>query len=164
MNQNPLPALRSKARHYAMQALYQWQMTKNSLNGIEAEFRTDNDMSKVDVDYMHELIHKVPASISVIETDFLPHVNELALDEIDPISLAILRLSVYEMHYRLDVPYKVVINEALNLAKRFGATDSHKFINGVLDKVAPRLRADEVRHAGKDSDPSKKEIDQGNKA
>lgn len=144
MKPNPLPALRSKARHYAMQALYQWQMTKSPLNIIEAEYRTDNDMSKVDVDYLHELIHNVPANITAIETDFLPHVNDLSLEQIDPISLAILRLSVYELRYRLDVPYKVVINEGLNLAKRFGATDSHKFINGVLDKVAPRLRELEI--------------------
>ncbi|HEY7772569.1 MAG TPA: transcription antitermination factor NusB [Marinagarivorans sp.] len=147
MSQNPMPALRSKARHYAMQALYQWQMTKMPLNVIEAEYRTDNDMSKVDVDYLHELIHQVPANITTIETDFLPHVTDITLAQIDPISLAILRLSCYELRYRLDVPYKVVINEGLNLAKRFGATDSHKFINGVLDKVAPRLREAEVKGA-----------------
>ena len=147
MSQNPMPALRSKARHYAMQALYQWQMTKMPLNAIEAEYRTDNDMSKVDVDYLHELIHNVPANITTIETDFLPHVTDITLAQIDPISLAILRLSCYELRYRLDVPYKVVINEGLNLAKRFGATDSHKFINGVLDKVAPRLREAEVKGA-----------------
>ncbi len=145
MSQNPLPALRSKARHYAMQALYQWQMTKAPLNVIEAEYRTDNDMSKVDVDYLHELIHSVPARLSELETDFLPHVNDLSREQIDPISLAILRLSCYELRYRVDVPYKVVINEALNLAKRFGATDSHKFVNGVLDKVAPRLREAEAK-------------------
>ena len=149
MSQNPMPALRSKARHYATQALYQWQMTKAHLNTIEAEYRADNDMSKVDVDYLHELIHNVPANISTIETDFLPHLTEITLEQIDPISLAILRLSCYELRFRLDVPYKVVINEALILAKRFGATDSHKFINGVLDKVAPRVREAEVNAQGK---------------
>ncbi|BCD96015.1 transcription antitermination factor NusB [Marinagarivorans cellulosilyticus] len=149
MSQNPMPALRSKARHYAMQALYQWQMTKMPLNTIEAEYRTDNDMSKVDVDYLHELIHNVPANISIIETDFLPHLTDITLEQIDPISLAILRLSCYELRFRLDVPYKVVINEGLNLAKRFGATDSHKFINGVLDKVAPRVREAEVKAQGR---------------
>lgn len=144
MSQNPLPALRSKARHYAMQALYQWHMTQAPLNVIEAEYRTDNDMSKVDVDYLHELVHNVPAKLSELETDFLPHVNDMTRDDMDPITLAVLRLSVYELRYRLDVPYRVVINEALNLAKRFGATDSYKFINGVLDKVAPRLRTAET--------------------
>ena len=134
------PAARSKARHYGMQALYQWQMTQKSLNVIEAEFHTDNDMSKVDKDYFSEIVHEVPKNLSVIETDFLPFVNDLTLEQIDPITLALLRLAGYEMRFRVDVPYRVVINEALNLAKKFGATDSHKFVNGVLDKVGARVR------------------------
>jgi transcription antitermination protein NusB len=131
------PSHRSKARHYAMQALYQWQMTKNPLNVIEAEFHADNDMDKV------------PANLSVIETDFLPFVNEITLAQFDPITLALMRLSVYELRFRPDVPYKVVINESLRLAKKFGATDSYKFINGVLDKVAERLRPAEAKAAAK---------------
>lgn len=142
------PAHRSKARHYAMQALYQWSMTKNSLNSIEAEFHSDNDMSKVDVDYFHELVHAVPEHLSQVETDFLPFVNDISLSQIDPVSLALLRMSCYELRFRLDVPYKVVINEALKLAKKFGATDSYKFVNGVLDKVAGRLRPAEAQVAG----------------
>lgn len=140
-----LPAQRSKARHYAMQALYQWSVTKNPLNVIEAEFHTDNDMSVVDTDYFHELVHQVPAQLATLETDFLPFVTDMSLEELDPITLALLRLATYELRFRLDVPYKVVINEALRLAKKFGATDSYKFINGVLDKVAARLRAVEVQ-------------------
>lgn len=145
MQQDPTPAQRSKARHYAMQALYQWQMTKNGLNVIEAEFHTDNDMTKVDNSYFHELVHQVPANLAQVETDFLPFVNDITLAQIDPVTLALLRMSVYEMRFRVDVPYKVVINEALRLAKKFGATDSYKFINGVLDKVAERLRPAEVK-------------------
>lgn len=145
MYQDPIPAQRSKARHYAMQALYQWQMTKNALNVIEAEFHTDNDMTKVDNAYFHELVHQVPANLAQIETDFLPFVNDITLAQIDPVTLALLRMSVYEMRFRIDVPYKVVINEALRLAKKFGATDSYKFINGVLDKVAERLRPAETK-------------------
>lgn len=144
---NSLPAQRSRARHYAMQALYQWGVSKNPLNVIEAEFHADNDMSKVDTAYFHELLHQVPANLAVIETDFLPFVTDLTLEQIDPITLALLRLGTYELRFRLDVPYKVVINEALRLAKKFGATDSYKFINGVLDRVAPRLRAVEVQAA-----------------
>ena len=86
----------------------------------------------------------MPKKLSELETDFLPFVNDLTLDQIDPITLALLRLSCYELRFRIDVPYRVVINESLNLAKKFGATDSHKFINGVLDKVAADLRATEV--------------------
>lgn len=138
------PSHRSKARHYAMQALYQWSITKSPLNIIEAEFHADNDMDKVDTSYFHELLHQVPANLSQLETDFLPFVNDLPLEKIDPITLALLRMSVYELRYRIDVPYKVVINEALRLAKKFGATDSYKFINGVLDRVANRLRSVEM--------------------
>ncbi len=144
-----LPSQRSKARHYAMQALYQWHVSRNALNVIEAEFHTDNDMSNVDVAYFHELVHQVPAKLSEIETDFLPFVNDMTLAQIDPVTLALLRMSCYEMRYRVDVPYKVVINEALRLAKKFGATDSYKFINGVLDRVAARLRGPEVKAAGR---------------
>lgn len=146
-DQNSLPAQRSRARHYAMQALYQWSVSKNPLHVIESEFHTDNDMSNVDIPYFRELVHQVPARLSTLETDFLPFVTDFALDEIDPISLALLRMGTYELRYRLDVPYKVVINEALRLAKKFGATDSYKFINGVLDRVAGRLRLTEVQAA-----------------
>lgn len=139
------PSHRSKARHFAMQALYQWQVTRNPLKAIEAEFHADNDMSKVDVEYFHELVHEVPKHLAEIETDFLPFVNDLTLEQIDPITLALLRLSCYEMRFRLDVPYKVVINESLRLSKKFGATDSYKFLNGVLDRVATRLRSTEMR-------------------
>lgn len=139
------PSHRSKARHFAMQALYQWQMTRNPLNVIEAEFHADNDMSKVDLEYFHELVHEVPKHLSEIETDFLPFVTDFSLEQLDPITLALLRMSAYELRYRLDVPYKVVINEALRLSKKFGATDSYKFLNGVLDRVAGRLRAAETR-------------------
>lgn len=141
------PAARSKARHFTMQALYQWQMSGNSINVIEAEFHTDNNMNKVDTEYFHELLHAVPAHLSDTEADFTPYLKGLSLKELDPITLALLRMSTYEMRHRIDVPYKVVINEAVNLAKKFGATDSHKFINGVLDKVAEKLRAVEVEAA-----------------
>lgn len=144
-----LPAQRSKARHYAMQALYQWSVTQNPLHVIEAEFHTDNDMTVVDTEYFHELVHQVPAQLATVETDFLPYVTDMSLQELDPITLALLRLATYELRFRVDVPYKVVINEALRLAKKFGATDSYKFINGVLDKVAARLRAAEVKAAGR---------------
>jgi N utilization substance protein B len=138
------PAARSKARHFIMQALYQWQMSGNSLNVIEAEFHTDNNMSKVDTEYFHEIFHGVPANLTATDEDFRPFLKGLTLDQLDPITLALLRMATYEMRHRIDVPYKVVINEAVNLAKKFGATDSHKFINGVLDRVAEKLRAVEV--------------------
>ncbi len=141
----PTPAARRKARHYAMQGLYQWQMAGANLGAIEAEFRTDNDMSNVDVDYFHELLHGVPQYLSEVEEVFIPHLQERSSDELDPVTQALLRLACYEFKYRIDVPYKVVINEAVSLAKKFGAAESHKFINGVLDKAANDIRSIEKR-------------------
>ncbi|MFT5082133.1 MAG: N utilization substance protein B [Lentisphaeria bacterium] len=137
-------ATRSRARHYAMQAIYQWQMTDNALNIIEAEYHTDNDMSKVDVEYFHELFHGVAQYRGDLDEAFKPYLTGMTIDKLDPITLSLLRLSTFEFTHRADVPYKVVINESLNLAKKFGAEDSHKFINGVLDKVAVNLRSAEV--------------------
>lgn len=147
---NPSPkgataATRRMARHYAMQALYQWQMAGSSLNVIEAEFRTDNDMKNVDVDYFHDLLHGVPKHLSELEALFAPYMVERALSELDPVTQALLRMACYELQHRIDVPYKVVINEAVSLAKKFGAEDAHKFINGVLDKVSAQVRALEVK-------------------
>jgi len=128
-----------------MQALYQWQMAGSSLSDIEAEFRSDNDMKNVDLDYFHELLHEVPKQLTALEASFEPHLIERALNELDPVTESLLRMSTYELTARLDVPYKVVISEAVALAKKFGATDSHKFINGVLDRAAVALRAVEVQ-------------------
>ncbi len=137
-------ATRSRARHYAMQAIYQWQMTGNPLNVIEAEFHSDNDMGKVDVEYFHTLFHGVAEIKSSLDEIFTPYLKGKSVEDLDPVTLAILRMSSFEFKERIDVPYKVVINEAVNLAKKFGAADSHKFVNGVLDKVAPDVRSVEV--------------------
>lgn len=139
------PAARRRARHYAMQGLYQWHMAGASVNTIEAELRTDNDMSKVDVAYFHDLLHGVPKHLSEVEGVFAPHLQGRGAHELDPVTQALLRLGSYELKYRLDVPYKVVINEAVALAKKFGASDSHKFVNGVLDRVADKERAVEKK-------------------
>ncbi|MEN9465826.1 MAG: hypothetical protein RL217_2007 [Pseudomonadota bacterium] len=138
------PAARRKARHYAVQALYQWQLAGANVAQIEAEFRADNDMSKVDVEYFHALLHGVPMEKSNIDEKIKPLLDR-RLDEMTPVELAIVRLGAYEMLHRIDVPYKVVINEAIELTKTFGATDGHKFINGVLDKLAQRERKVEMQ-------------------
>jgi len=142
-------ATRSRARHFAMQAIYQWQMTGKPINVIEAEFHTDNDMGKVDTDYFHEILHGVPAQKSELDATFQPYIKGMTLDQLDPVTLSVLRQACYEFKARVDVPYRVVINEAVNLAKKFGAEDSHKFVNGVLDKTALDLRAVEVEAAKK---------------
>ncbi|MET0378387.1 MAG: transcription antitermination factor NusB [Spongiibacteraceae bacterium] len=135
--------LRRKARHYALQALYQWQISRNALNDIEAQFRTEFDFSKTDVEYFQALLHGVPQHVGELERTFEPLLDR-AVKDLNPIELTLLRMGTFELIHRIDVPFKVVINEAVALAKKFGATDSHKYINGVMDKLAQELRQVEV--------------------
>ncbi|MBU2885771.1 transcription antitermination factor NusB [Gilvimarinus agarilyticus] len=141
---NVSPSARRKARHYAVQGLYQWKMSGNSVNIIEASFRTEYDMKNVDVAYFHEILHQVPARLDEVQAIYSPHLQDRNDEELDPVTEAVLRLACYELKYRIDVPYKVVINEAVALSKKFGATDSHKFVNGVLDRAAEQTRGLEV--------------------
>lgn len=140
------PAKRHKARHYGLQALYQWCMTGADAAEIIAQFRTDYDFSNVDADYFAALVQGGINQAVQLDQQIQPLLDR-PLEELDPVEHSLLRLSGYELAERIDVPYKVVINEAVALAKKFGATDGHKFINGVLDKLALQLRQAEVQHA-----------------
>lgn len=137
-------SLRKRSRALLVQALYQWQVARADLNSIEAEFHADNDMQRVDLEYFHELLHGIPARLDDIDGAFESHLDRL-ITELDPVSLAILRLSTYELLYRIDVPYKVVINEGVDLTKKFGPTDAYKYVNGILDRVSAATRAIEFR-------------------
>ncbi len=140
---NPLAAQRRRARHYALQALYQWAMTGADLNEIEAEFRVDNDFSHVDGDYFNQLLEGAANHARDLDALFTPRLDR-PINELDPIERALLRMGVFELRDRIDVPYRVVINEAVALARKFGATDSFRYINGVLDKMAKDLRRLEI--------------------
>ena len=140
---NTLAAERRKARHYGMQALYQWLMADASLNDIEAEFRADYDFAHVDLEYFQALLHGVPGCVDELEAIFQPLLDR-DIDDLDPIERTLLRMGTFELRERIDVPYKVVINEEVALAKKFGASESHKYINGVLDKAARELRKAET--------------------
>lgn len=137
------PALRRKARHYALQALYQWQISRNALGDIEAQFVSEFDFSKTDLEYFQVLLHEVPKYVGELERSFEPFLDR-PLKDLNPIELTVLRMGAYELAHRIDVPFKVVINESVALAKKFGATDSHKYVNGVMDKLAQELRQVEV--------------------
>lgn len=141
----PNQAARRKARKFAMQALYQWHVAGADLSQIEAEFLADNDMSRVDIEYFRDILYGVPRKVGELDEKLKPIV-ERELTELTPVELAILRLGAYELLHRLDVPYRVVLNEAVELAKNFGATDGHKFVNGVLDRLAQRMRVVEVEN------------------
>lgn len=142
--QNPLHA-RKWARRAAVQALYQWQLSGLNLNEIEKQFRQEQDLRKADMDYFTELLHKVPACLDELDKELVPYLDRSSIEEVDPIERAILRLGVYELKSRIDIPYKVVISEGVHLAKTFGSAESHKYINGILDKVARQLRKVEMK-------------------
>lgn len=135
---------RRRARALAMQGLYQRHFSKSSITDIESEFIVDNDMSKVDAAYFRDLlrgVHREQAELDRLLEPFL----DRPIHEVDAIELAIVRLGAYELKHRLDVPYKVVINEGIEMAKRFGGTEGHKFVNSLLDKLSHRLRLAETR-------------------
>ena len=137
------PSARRKAREMLLQSLYQWEVAGQDVNAIEAQFYAENNMDKVDREYYREILHAVPKTASELDNSFEPLLDR-RLDELDPISISVLRIASYEMANRIDVPVKVVINEAVNLAKRFGPEDSQKYINAVVDKVAQRQRKTEL--------------------
>jgi len=137
------PKEKQKARRMLLQALYSWDVGGTDLVDIEAEFHTDNDMSKVDTALFHTILFGVPKNLAQIDGTYSSYLDR-ENKQLDPVSRAVLRLSSYEMVFSIDVPYKVVINEGVNLAKTYGPTDAYKFINGVLDKVAIEHRAAEV--------------------
>ncbi len=136
------PSPRRKARELAVQALYSWQLSQNSVTDIDANFLTDNSARRFDIAYFQKLLHGVTADISHIDNTISPHVDR-PLADVDPVEKAILRVAIFELNDCLDVPYKVVINEAIELAKSFAADDSHKFVNGVLDKAVKLIRPQE---------------------
>jgi N utilization substance protein B len=124
-----------------VQALYQWQIAHTELAELESYFLTEFNFKKTDVDYFRDLIKGVITHTDQIDEKFLPFLDR-ALSALGPVELAILRMSAYELLYRPDIPYKVILNESINLTKIFGATDAHKYINGVLDKLARQERID----------------------
>lgn len=147
---------RRAARELAVQGIYQWQLTGKSITTVEAEFRSqaaDDDledhenwhkvMEIADLALFHELMHGVVRFQAELDASLAPLLDR-RIEDVDPIELAILRLGAYELSRRLEVPYRAVINEGVELAKSFGATDGHKYINGILDKLAGRLRSAEV--------------------
>lgn len=140
--EKPKIAHRKKARSLLVQALYQWQISDYPVNAIEAQYRVDNT-GKIDWHYFHDLFTGIAESVDELDSLFSPFLDR-DLEQLNPIELAILRLGTYELVKRIDIPYRVAINEAVDLAKKFGATDSHKYVNGVLDKLARQSRSVEI--------------------
>ncbi|MCH1929060.1 transcription antitermination factor NusB [Shewanella acanthi] len=131
------PSERRKARRLAVQAIYSWQLSGNNIADVEHEFLTEQSLDGVDVAYFRELFAGVATKTNQLDELFIPHLDR-PIDEVSPVEKAIVRLAAYELTFRKDVPFKVAINEAIELAKAFGADESHKFVNGLLDKLVAR--------------------------
>lgn len=130
---------RRRSRQLAMQAIYQWQLTQGVLPDIIKQFVEANDMAQVDFELFKQIVTAAVNHTPELDVLFTPLLDR-PIEELDPIELAILRLCTFELKDRPDVPYKVVINEGIELAKKYGGTDGHKYINGILDKLAVQLR------------------------
>ena len=126
-----------------MQALYQWQLTGYEPKDILLQYREDPELDKADKDYFRELFLGVTDEAADLDELLSGHMDRGAA-ELDPVERAILRLATFELKERVDIPYRVVINEAVELTRKFGATDAHKFVNGVLDKLGRELRGSEA--------------------
>jgi len=137
-------AARSRARRRALQALYAWQVSGSGMNAVIQQFQHEQDMEVADLDYFEDLLHGVEKNLAAIDESLKPYVDR-EIEQIDPIERAALRMAAYELKYRPDVPYRVIINEAIEVTKRFGADHGHSYVNGVLDKLAMQLRAVEKK-------------------
>jgi transcription antitermination protein NusB len=151
MTKHPRPdgvdlAARSRARRRALQAVYAWQISGNTMARVIDEFRHEQDMEVADLDYFEDLLRGVNEHCGDLDEGLKPFLDR-EVAQVDPIERAVLRLAAYELSHRLDVPYRVVINEAIEVAKRFGAEHGHTYINGVLDKFAARTRQAEYAAA-----------------
>jgi len=135
-------AARSRARRRALQALYAWQLSGSHMKAVIDQFRHEQDMEVADLEYFEDLLQGVETHVGELDEALKPYVDR-EVEQIDPIERAALRLAAYELKYRPDVPYRVVINEAIEVTKRFGADHGHSYVNGVLDKLAGALRATE---------------------
>ena len=141
----PVKSARRRAREFAVQGLYQWQLTQESVGRIETFLReSSTSFTRADSELFRAIFFGSVKEAERLTTALMPHVDR-DFAEISPVEKAILFAAAYEIIFMLQTPYPVIVNEAIELAKTFGGVDGHKFVNGVLDKLAPRLREAEVR-------------------
>ncbi len=137
-------AARSRARRRALQAVYAWQISGAPMSRVIAQFEHEQEMEVADQEYFQDLLLGVEKHRDDLDRRLRPYLDR-EVEQVDPIERAVLRLAAYEMIHRADVPYRVVINEAIEVTKRFGADYGHTYVNGVLDKAAAEWRAVEYR-------------------
>jgi len=140
-NKNRTP--RRRAREFALQGLYKWLMSNEDAGVIDAYIRNAHGFDKADRTHFDVLLHGAIRDAANLRAEIIPYIDR-AIDQLSPIEHAALLIGAYELKQHIEIPYKVVINEAVELAKSFGGIDGHKYVNGVLDKLASKLRATEV--------------------
>jgi N utilization substance protein B len=140
------PAARSRARRRALQALYAWQMSNSPIDKVIEQFRSEQDMEIADLEYFEALVRGVEKHTEELDAVLSKYIDR-TMDQVDPIERAVLRIAGFELRFRPDVPYRVVINEAIETTKRFGAEHGHTYVNGVLDRAAAEWRAQEIQGA-----------------
>jgi N utilization substance protein B len=143
----PTASQRHRAREAVIQALYQWELSGYPMTQVAAMFRADNDLKRADITFFHDALTAIDQIHQDLVDSLKPHLSR-EFSELTPIERNILLLGAYELSSRIDIPFKVVISEAVALSKKFGATDGHKFVNGVLDQLAANARAIEVQALG----------------
>jgi N utilization substance protein B len=134
---------RHLARRAVVQALYQWEMTQQSRLDIEKHFLADDSLKKADTEYFHELIREIPRLVEELDTNLAPYIDR-SISLVDPIERAVLRLAAYEMLHHPEIPYRVVLNEAIELSRTFGSDNGYRFVNGILDKMGAEVRSVEA--------------------
>ena len=142
-SKKPNPYRRTQARRRALQALYQWDLTGQTASDIDTQFRVNQEMDRVDIEYFSDLLRGVINKVAKLDEAIAPH-SDIALPECDPIERNILRLAAFELIYRLDIPVRVAVNESVELTKLFGAEGGYKYVNGVVDKLAHVARKVEM--------------------
>ncbi|NGY03482.1 transcription antitermination factor NusB [Solimonas terrae] len=136
---------RGLARRVTVQAVYQWLLNEGEPAALLKQFREqDEGLGRADPQYFEELLNGIVAHAPELTMAIAPHLDR-PITQLDPVEHAILLLAAYELEHRRDVPWKVAVNESVNLAKMFGAEDGYKFVNGVLDKLAHAMRPQEMR-------------------
>jgi N utilization substance protein B len=136
------PSRRTRARQFALQALYQWLLTGYDVGTVEQQFLEDGELARADVELFVTLLRGIPARVTRLDAELGPLLSR-PLDRLDPVARAVLYIGAFELQESLEIPAPIIINEAVELAKTFGAEQSHRFINGVLDQLARRLRPHE---------------------
>jgi N utilization substance protein B len=134
---------RHRAREFALQGLYQWLLNNEDAATVVNNIRAAHGFEKADADHFAALLYGAIKDSVALREAFAPLIDR-GVSELSPIEHGVLLIGAYELKNNLEIPYRVVINEAVELTKSFGGIDGHKYVNGVLDKLAPRLRAEEV--------------------